>query len=110
MDKQTGQSKRFGFVRFITLEHARGVSKFSMFALRRYLNVLKLLCIASAFVEANYDHVFWKSRGSHDIVEDGVKIRVDYASDDRRPGEPRPRKREFGMFMFRILQCRCCTG
>lgn len=24
MDKQTGQSKRFGFVRFITLEHARG--------------------------------------------------------------------------------------
>lgn len=24
MDKQTGMSKRFGFVRFITLEHARG--------------------------------------------------------------------------------------
>ena len=23
-DKQTGSSKRFGFVRFITLEHARG--------------------------------------------------------------------------------------
>ncbi|KAK9893355.1 hypothetical protein P389DRAFT_198925 [Cystobasidium minutum MCA 4210] len=69
MDKQTGMSKRFGFVRFITLEHAR------------------------AFVEANYDHVFWKSRGSHDIVEDGVKIRIDYASDDRRPGDARPRKR-----------------
>lgn len=49
-----------------------------------------------AFVEANYDHVFWKSRGSHDIVEDGVKIRIDYASDDRRPGDARPRKREHG--------------
>ncbi|CAD6566606.1 MAG: hypothetical protein CYPHOPRED_000946 [Cyphobasidiales sp. Tagirdzhanova-0007] len=37
-DKQTGASKRFGFVRFITLEHAR------------------------AFVEANFDHVYWRSR------------------------------------------------
>lgn len=58
-----------------------------------YANPLR---VQSAFVEANYDHVFWKSRGSHDIVEDGVKIRVDYASDDRRPGEARPRKREYG--------------
>jgi RNA-binding protein 5/10 len=29
MDKQTGLSKRFGFVRFITLEHARGEFKFN---------------------------------------------------------------------------------
>jgi hypothetical protein len=52
--------------------------------------------LTTAFVEANYDHVFWKSRGSHDIVEDGIKIRVDYASDDRRPGDLKPRKREYG--------------
>jgi RNA recognition motif-containing protein len=30
-DKQTGQSKRFGFIRFISLEHARGMSKVSIF-------------------------------------------------------------------------------
>lgn len=38
-------------------------------------------------MEANYDHVLWKSRGSHDITEDGIKIRIDYASNDKRPDE-----------------------
>ncbi|KAL7007099.1 hypothetical protein EMMF5_003325 [Cystobasidiomycetes sp. EMM_F5] len=69
IDKQTGQSKRFGFVRFISLEHAR------------------------AFVEANFDHVLWKSRGSHDITEDGTKIRIDYASSDKRPSDSDVRNR-----------------
>ena len=38
-------------------------------------------------MESNYDHVYWKSRGSHDITEDGKKIRIDYASMDKRPGQ-----------------------
>jgi hypothetical protein len=38
-------------------------------------------------VEANFDHVFWKSRGSHDFMEDGSKVRIDYASVDKRPGQ-----------------------
>ena len=43
--------------------------------------------VSPAFVESNYDHVYWKSRGSHDITEDGKKIRIDYASMDKRPGQ-----------------------
>lgn len=33
IDKQTGQSKRFGFVRFISLEHARGASSTLSYAI-----------------------------------------------------------------------------
>lgn len=37
MDKQTGMSKRFGFVRFITLEHARGKIPHKICRVQRYL-------------------------------------------------------------------------
>lgn len=37
MDKQTGMSKRFGFVRFITLEHARGKLAYRTTRAQRHL-------------------------------------------------------------------------
>jgi RNA recognition motif-containing protein len=54
MDRKTGESRRYGFAKFSSVEHAR------------------------AFVEPNFPTIPWKSRRGPS-EEDGLKIKINYA-------------------------------
>lgn len=59
-DRQTGSSKRFGFARFSSVEHAR------------------------SFLEPNFPYVSWDSRScGGDPADDGLRVRIDYSSQDK---------------------------
>jgi hypothetical protein len=61
-DRQTGVSKRFGFARFSSVEHAR------------------------AFLEPNFPTIVWKTKpGRGDPRDDGMRIRIDYSAQDKIP-------------------------
>lgn len=66
-DRSTGQSKRYGFARFISVEHAR------------------------AFVEPHYPIITWKEpRGSrYGDSGDGLKVKIDYSQKEKIPFEQR---------------------
>ncbi|KAI8452906.1 hypothetical protein BY996DRAFT_4583894, partial [Phakopsora pachyrhizi] len=71
-DRITGQSKRYGFARFTSIEHAR------------------------AFVEPSFPMLVWKEpTGSRfDRSGDGLKVKIDYSQKEKVPFEPRQRERE----------------
>ncbi|WAR59263.1 hypothetical protein PtB15_10B605 [Puccinia triticina] len=71
-DRITGQSKRYGFARFLSVEHAR------------------------AFVEPAFPMVVWKEPSSSrfDRSGDGLKVKIDYSQKEKVPFEVRQRERE----------------
>lgn len=71
-DRITGQSKRYGFARFVSVEHAR------------------------AFVEPAFPMVVWKepSGSRFDRSGDGLKVKIDYSQKEKVPFEVRQRERE----------------
>ncbi|KAA1121129.1 hypothetical protein PGTUg99_016329 [Puccinia graminis f. sp. tritici] len=71
-DRITGQSKRYGFARFLSVEHAR------------------------AFVEPAFPMVVWKepSGSRFDRSGDGLKVKIDYSQKEKVPFEVRQRERE----------------
>ncbi|PLW17265.1 hypothetical protein PCANC_11638 [Puccinia coronata f. sp. avenae] len=71
-DRITGQSKRYGFARFVSVDHAR------------------------AFVEPAFPMVTWKEpTGSRfDRSGDGLKVKIDYSQKEKVPFEVRQRERE----------------
>lgn len=73
-DRETGQSKRYGFARFISVEHAR------------------------AFVDPHFPIITWKEpRGSrYGDSGDGLKIKIDYSQKEKLPFEQRISTRTSG--------------
>ncbi|MBW0469041.1 hypothetical protein O181_008756 [Austropuccinia psidii MF-1] len=71
-DRNTGQSKRYGFARFISVEHAK------------------------AFVEPAFPMVVWKEPNASrfDKSGDGLKVKIDYSQKEKVPFEVRQRERE----------------
>ena len=66
-DKESGTSKRFGFARFASVEHAR------------------------SFVEPNFPSVVWRDRtGRGNPVDDGLRVKIDYSQTDRVPRTTEP--------------------
>ncbi|KAH9459470.1 hypothetical protein Pst134EA_019623 [Puccinia striiformis f. sp. tritici] len=72
-DRITGQSKRYGFARFLSVDHAR------------------------SFVEPNFPMITWKEpTGSRSLDRsgDGLKVKIDYSQKEKVPFEVRQRERE----------------